>query len=682
MEETSSLTARIHQLERERDALHKDIEQLCMQQAGAGYLGVATRMHFQRTAGLEQEIDNLKMKLSACTRENQNLRQELSQAFHIKTQLADLHNAQLEKTTEAEKQLKFFQACVAAAFSERDNAIMEAEKSKEKEELMSQELNKVQKRFEDLTSEILEEREFSTKLRIDLEKQEKRNETFRKVIDKFYDSREHDAGSQDITYEDKCEYLLGDTEETSTSNQNAFLEEEIESLRSSLDNLQYQLRVGVQIENHLQKRIRDLEKDRRTLEERIMKGISILHCFHSQTRTNIMNLLHEEYSFMKSTVDKVEESIKLLQIGKSHKLVSPQSENLELSQTECRDVHISSDTGLNSPLLEKVNSVACSLARETDASETLVQVLQEKGKELSIASRHALETGDSSEALAQALQEKVATLLLLSQQEERYLLERNVQAAQQKKIEELQRNLLQVTNEKVKALMDLAQVKQKYQLLQEKISQEMNLENSVTEVGRRRVIQERDGKFTNLFKNSYLNRWVGAISSNESNAEAPQNHGGILSAKHSNFDVASMKIEYATLKESLESMEYLTSSTHRLRLSLLKVKQSVATNAPVSSLSESLDHIISEAMLVKTALSSSLPVSWSAEHDSRVSSSRKQEEAGNDGESNVEKVDFVSAAGFEMVELLIFAAQILKDGTVDQSPQTGNKRETPASTYD
>lgn len=32
----------------ERNELQKDIEQLCMQQAGPAYLGVATRMHFQR----------------------------------------------------------------------------------------------------------------------------------------------------------------------------------------------------------------------------------------------------------------------------------------------------------------------------------------------------------------------------------------------------------------------------------------------------------------------------------------------------------------------------------------------------------------------------------------------------------------------------------------------------------
>ena len=39
---------------------------------------------------------------------------------------------------------------------------------------------------------------------------------------------------------------------------------------------------------------------------------------------------------------------------------------------------------------------------------------------------------------------QVATLLLLSQQEERYILESNVNAALQNKLEDLQRNLLQV----------------------------------------------------------------------------------------------------------------------------------------------------------------------------------------------------------------------------------------------
>ncbi|XP_057465492.1 uncharacterized protein LOC130755156 isoform X2 [Actinidia eriantha] len=83
--------------EEERDALHKDIEQLCMQKAGPSYLSVATRMHFQRTAGLEQEIENLKKKLAACVRENSDLQEELSEAYRIKSQLADLHAAEVSK---------------------------------------------------------------------------------------------------------------------------------------------------------------------------------------------------------------------------------------------------------------------------------------------------------------------------------------------------------------------------------------------------------------------------------------------------------------------------------------------------------------------------------------------------------------------------------------------------------
>ncbi|KAL8482952.1 hypothetical protein ACS0TY_025849 [Phlomoides rotata] len=79
-----------------------------------------------------------------------------------------------------------------------------------------------------------------------------------------------------------------------------------------------------------------------------------------------------------------------------------------------------------------------------------------------LTTQTAPETGDYSGALALALQEKVSSLLLLSQQEERHLLERNVNAALQKKIEELQRNLLQV-----KALMELAQLKQERYTMQE-----------------------------------------------------------------------------------------------------------------------------------------------------------------------------------------------------------------------
>ncbi|KAM1042159.1 hypothetical protein ACFX2C_031261 [Malus domestica] len=78
-------------------------------------------------AGLEQEIENLKKKLAACTSDNVNLQEELSEAYRIKCQLADLQSAEVAQNVEAEKQLKFFHGCVAAAFAEQDHSIIEGE---------------------------------------------------------------------------------------------------------------------------------------------------------------------------------------------------------------------------------------------------------------------------------------------------------------------------------------------------------------------------------------------------------------------------------------------------------------------------------------------------------------------------------------------------------------------------
>jgi len=75
---------------------------------------------------------------------------------------------------------------------------------------------------------------------------------------------------------------------------------------------------------------------------------------------------------------------------------------------------------------------------------------------------------------------------------------------------------------------------------------------------------------------------------------------------------------------------------------------------------ESLDNIINEASQLKTALGISLPLSWSVEADSGSFSKRVEEEIDN-GFSTRENMDFVSAAGFEMVELLVFVAQLLKE---------------------
>ncbi|KAL4581109.1 hypothetical protein LXL04_017318 [Taraxacum kok-saghyz] len=600
LEDRTALLSRIETLERERNELRSDIEQMCMQQSGPSYAAVATRMHFQRTAGLEREIDDLKKKLTSCRRENVNLQEELSQAYHIKNQLADLHRSELTKSLEAEKQIKFFQGCVGAAFSERDNAIMEAEIAKEKEELATQKLSIIEQKIEELNSVLVEEKKLSATLETELQKQNKENEIFKQVITKFYDIRQHCLNEyDDVSFEDKCSVLLNDIEdmwsfnsqeETSTAKYITALEEEIETLRKNVINLRSKLQMGLEIEKHLKKVVRDLKNKKMFLEEKMKREVSVLRGLYSQHRVDIMNLLEDEFSQFKSNIDIIKENIGEVCINEE-----VNKKDIISQENDCRDVHISPDIGSDAITKENV----CELQKSCNSS-----------------------TLDTSDPLAQALQEKVSALLLLSQQEERYLLERNVKAALETKMAELQRNLIQVTNEKVVALMELAQLKQEYHLLQEKVNDDKNL---VDKEGKN-IIQDKDkdGRLKSLLKKTYLSQWV---------------YNPIPHTQNINMDFARMKVEYISLKESLESMEHLTCSIRRLRISLIKAKES-------DTVSEIIENVETEAKLLKTAVGSSIPLSWSADVDITKSE---------------EKVDGISAAGFEMVELLILASQLLRN---------------------
>ncbi|CAI0439960.1 unnamed protein product [Linum tenue] len=571
------------------------------------------------------------MKLAASTRESRNLQEELSEAFRIKAQLAELHQAEVAKNIEADKQVKFFQGSVAAAFAERDQSLLEAEKAKEKEELMSQKFIPMQTRLEELSSDLLQQKRRNDELLLDLAKQEQQNENLKKVVNKFFEIRQQSSeGSLKTTSDEKCECLLHDPVEVwnyndpSTSDYISALEEELETVRKSVDDLRNKMRM-----------IR--------FNKVVMSGMLELHKFYSQHRLGILNLLAEEKSQLKSTVDMIEEHIKGFNLTQQNIVVSEVVASSD--ETECRDVHVSTVTDM--PSASTRNDTASKIVAASN------------------------EDVEASEVLKQALQEKVQTLLLLSQQEERQLLERNVNGALQKKIEELQRNLLQVTHEKVKALMELAQLKQEHQQLQEKLANEAGQGNSLAE--KKQTNQERDVGIKNVLKKTYLRRWLGTLdSTGRSEVDVHSSSQGDLSGRKSNsMNVARMKIENATLKESLESMEHLVSSTHRLRLALTRIRESMAEKSTEPGLSGALDGIISEAKLVKTALGSSLPISWSAEVDVAPSSPRfSTEPSSPSADTTDEKMDFVSAAGFEMVELLILAAQVLKE-TISKAPENG-----------
>ncbi|GMH16496.1 hypothetical protein Nepgr_018337 [Nepenthes gracilis] len=107
--------------------------------------------------------------------------------------------------------------CVAFALAEQDHALMEAEKFKDRAEVMSHKLNDSQKRLEELNSDANRSQEFLLRLEADLSKQGKEIEIFKKVVNKFYEiGHQTSVGieDEDNGWDDKCSYILDDLAET------------------------------------------------------------------------------------------------------------------------------------------------------------------------------------------------------------------------------------------------------------------------------------------------------------------------------------------------------------------------------------------------------------------------------------------------------------------------------------
>ena len=75
---------------------------------------------------------------------------------------------------------------------------------------------------------------------------------------------------------------------------------------------------------------------------------------------------------------------------------------------------------------------------------------------------------------------------------------------------------------------------------------------------------------------------------------------------------------------------------------------------------EALNSLITEANLMKTALNVVLPVSWSGDSSDAITYEALCDPS-DSPKSKSGKVDPLSSAGMEMVELLILAAEILKE---------------------
>ncbi|VAH92294.1 unnamed protein product [Triticum turgidum subsp. durum] len=619
---TYFLILQIDDLLNERDELRKDIEQLCMQQAGPGYVSVATRMLSQRTTALEQDIEILQKKLSGCLRENQNLQEELAEAYRVKSQLADLYGAELSKTKELEQQVRFFQSSVAQAFAERDGSLLECEKAKEREEAGLKMCATFEERTREYQTAMEDQKRLNDDLQMELTELKAHTESSLNVIKKLYEvrSRECECPSN-ITFEEKCSILLDDSAdswsfnldgETSTSKYIASLEQENESLKAKISKLQSNLRMSFEIEHHLQRNARTLEKKQALSDDLMRNGLSALQKVYTYQRAEIMKILEEELLLLSTAVNEIQD--KLTQICINAEIMGNPVGKMQCCDSSCKDVHVTMDIG----------------------PETIPKGDVPTGYST---------TFDDSKALAQTLQEKMEALMLFSQEQERYLLEKQKNQAI---IEDLEKNLSQVKDEKVKVLMELAKLKEAYLL---KCSSTANDGHGIVDTPKITSGHDQQGMLKTILNRTSLRQWI-----KKENNTGHESSGGNdqTVCRGCSVDLSRMKVENATLLESVATMERLTSLVHRLHRVLMKVYDDVKSGCSSESSYEALSSLITEANLMRTALGVVLPVSWSGDSSGGITSDSPKS-------SKSEKVDPLGSASMEMLELLILAADILRE---------------------
>ncbi|KAL5219240.1 hypothetical protein ABZP36_019924 [Zizania latifolia] len=378
--------------------------------------------------------------------------------------------------------------------------------------------------------------------------------------------------------------------------------------------------MGLEIEQHLQRNGRILEKRQALYDDLMRNGLASLQKFYIHQRAEIMKILEQESSQLSTVVNEIHD--RLSQIRINPEVIENPVEEMQCCGSSCKDMH---DTTKASP---------------------------RTSPEGDIPSNSAI--SDESNVLAQALHEKMEVLMLFSQEQERYLLEKQ---RNQMVIEELQKNLSQVKEEKVKVLMELAKLKEEYPLL--KGSSTAKDGHGADDNMKTIPAHDRQGMLKTMLTRTSLRHWIRKENSKTGHECSERNDHTVI--KEHSVDLARVKVENASLLESVATMEHLTSSVHRLHIVLMKAYEDVKSAGSLESTFEALNSLITEAKLMKTAIGVVVPVSWLGDSSDAITYDASYDPSDSPRSSKSEKVDALSFASMEMVELLILAADILKE---------------------
>ncbi|XP_024530782.1 protein Daple-like [Selaginella moellendorffii] len=422
----AALMRRIVQLESERDELRRDVEALCMQQSGERSGGdFMSRLQARRLAGLEQELEAYKNKVSAYKRENENLQEELSELYKIKSQVSELYKNESEKHKKLEQEIKFFQNNMASSISERDKLLLEIERIQNHGQSLEEDL----KAFRRRQKEMLQENELkSARLEEMEENMEKLNaqlHVYHQVVHKFWRLRSSSEMAEDTDALEQAKSLVSDVDGSWSFGEVAELEKQlrhkVESLETTNVSLEKDLASVKAEADHLRDAKAKAESSVVDLEMRLLKfGVYLgsamqeLYMCHRRLKNDVSTMFKAEKTFLEATLTSFQEIADKIKTAET-----------SCSTTGSRITSDTSDTGTSSEV------------QENKSAQPVV----------------------SQDAFLQALQDKVSALMLLSQEEERRHLECKTTGALEYQIEQLNETLSQVTLEKVDALMQVARLK-------------------------------------------------------------------------------------------------------------------------------------------------------------------------------------------------------------------------------
>lgn len=644
----ATLMQRISQLERERDELRLDVEQLCMQQSGmSSKVDIFSQIQARRITGLEQEVEVCKQKLDVCTRRNHKLQDELLEVHHIKAHFADLLKSETDKNLELEKEIKFFQSKVANALVERDRALLQVDKCQEKEKELIGKINQLQDRLELTTSDLLEQKKYCQNLQSNMEAEMEYSKNFQNVVDFFWEIRskvgdfEHAKGPGD-----RARVLLQDPENIWVYGD---MKKELESVRSQVKEaeaamamLQEECHASVALVSSLQRQLEEAIILKQRAEEQCL-------------------LLKEKMLHLAVVINAKVRTIHSIMVAYKEDLIATLKEDEKWASSlfeSWRSLTFSSGslirTKKNSKGI-KSQTVACiedelggsvELADNREAS--LTDIFSKDNCTGSIPSPdYDLQIKDIREALALALQEKVATLLLLSQQQERHFLEENMVSAREFRIAELQKQLLQVTTDKGKALIEVANLRKELEKVQEQQCKrkQMTQHSHVTSASNR-MLPATWSKGLDYVGSKFSGQdFVGA-----------KVKGGAPS-------LARLQAENAALWDTLSSLRQLCSTVNRLQQTVVEVagKPWTEHDGAVSSAVQTIDGVIAKAGHLRVAVSSSLPVSSSGWSISESPTKEMDEIKPHVlGAERREEKDTVPTFGIALLDSILLAAEICR----------------------